>query len=225
MAGTKGRAARRAGAGIAVALGLLAAGVAGAETTTGAGRMAALLGDAGGQSAVILASREADLPSPEQRGATGDVEALVARARAEGDGEWRCLAEAIYHEARGEPLVGQIAVAEVVLNRRDSGRYPDTVCGVVEQGTGEKYRCQFSYFCDGLSDAIDDGRAWDRAGRVARVMLDGAPRRLTAGAMFYHTRAVSPHWAAVFTETAEIGAHVFYREDRGEVQMASNASE
>jgi spore germination cell wall hydrolase CwlJ-like protein len=120
------------------------------------------------------------------------------------------------------PLEGQLAVAEVILNRRDSGRYPSTVCGVVEQGTGEKWMCQFSYYCDGLSDEVTDRRSWEHLGRVARVMLDGAPRDLTDGAMFYHTKAVNPYWADQFFETAEIGAHLFYTDE--DIQMASNAS-
>jgi spore germination cell wall hydrolase CwlJ-like protein len=93
---------------------------------------------------------------------------------------------------------------------------------VVQQGTGEKWMCQFSYFCDGLSDEIRDDEAWEHLGRIARVMLDGAPRQLTEGAQFYHTKAVDPYWADEFFQTAEIGAHLFYREDQ--LQMASNAS-
>jgi spore germination cell wall hydrolase CwlJ-like protein len=83
--------------------------------------------------------------------------------------------------------------------------------------------CQFSYFCDGLSDAIRDEEAWDRMGRIARAMIDGAPRELTNGALFYHTKAVDPYWNDEFHQTAEIGAHLFYVEDA--IQMASNASD
>lgn len=195
------------------------------------GGLDSLLGEMRDGAEVTMAAREKGLPSAAERGLAteemaevdaADVEALVAEAEPEGDAEWECLSEAIYHEARGESLVGQIAVAEVILNRKDSGQYPKTVCGVVEQGTGEKWMCQFSYFCDGLSDEIGDETAWERAGRIARVMLDGAPRELTNGAMFYHTKAVSPYWADEFYQTAEIGAHLFYSED--EVRMASNAS-
>ncbi|TNC74996.1 cell wall hydrolase [Rubellimicrobium roseum] len=171
------------------------------------------------------------MPPPSDRGvATAPasdlslVEARIGTADPRGDDEWRCLAEAIYHEARGESLTGQIAVAEVVLNRRDSGRYPATVCGVVEQGSGQRNMCQFSFYCDGLSDAVADDGAWDIAGRIARAMLDGAPRLLTDGAMFYHTRTVSPYWADDFTRTAAIGAHLFYREDEASVLMASSTA-
>ncbi len=209
----------------ATALMVLSAGAALASNDPLETRLDTVLGQAREGAEVTLTARDALPPRPSERGldATADVEALVAAASAEGDKEWRCLSEALYHEARGEPLRGQIAVAEVILNRRDSGRYPDSVCGVVQQGTGEKWMCQFSYYCDGLSDAIRDEDAWDQVGRVARVMLDGAPRDLTHGAQFYHTYAVDPYWADEFHQTTEIGAHLFYVED--EVQMASNASD
>lgn len=226
-----GRAPLRAIA-TASALTVLCAGATSASGVELDGNLGSLLGEMREGAEVTLEARAKGLPSPEERGIetaeaeaeseAGDVEDMIADAKADGDEEWRCLSEAIYHEARGEALEGQIAVAEVILNRRDSGKYPTTVCGVVEQGTGEKYMCQFSYFCDGLSDEIRDQKSWERAGRIARVMLDGAPRELTAGALFYHTKAVEPYWADEFYETAEIGAHLFYVED--EVQMVSNAS-
>ena len=127
-----------------------------------------------------------------------------------GDAEWECLRKAIYFEARGETLKGQFAVAEVILNRKDSGQYPASVCGVVGQ-RGNNGGCQFSYVCDGRADAMRDGEAIDRAGRIARVMLDGAPRTLTTGAIYFHTRGVSPYWSHHFDRTASIGAHLFYK--------------
>jgi hypothetical protein len=162
-------------------------------------------------------------PAGQRVDAAARAVAMAAAATPEGDGEWRCLAEALYFEARGEPLRGQIAVAEVVLNRRDSGRYPDTVCGVVHQGTGQLDRCQFSYTCDGEAESIADAEAWAQVGRVARAMLDGAPRGLTDGAMFYHADYVDPYWADIFAETAQIGDHVFYRDDEGR-RLASASS-
>lgn len=162
-------------------------------------------------------------PAGRRMDAAAEAVALALAATPEGDAEWRCLAEALYFEARGEPLRGQIAVAEVVLNRRDSGRYPDTVCGVVNQGTGERDRCQFSYTCDGQSEAIADEEAWARVGRVARAMLDGAPRGLTDGAMYYHADYTDPYWADIFAQTAQIGDHVFYRDDEGR-RLASASS-
>lgn len=127
-----------------------------------------------------------------------------------GDEQWQCLKTALYFEARGETLKGQFAVAEVILNRVDSPSYPKTVCGVV--GQGGKGSCQFSYNCDGARDVMRDAEAADVAGRIARVMLDGAPRALTSGATHFHTRAVRPNWASRFPQTAAIGAHLFYRQ-------------
>jgi spore germination cell wall hydrolase CwlJ-like protein len=141
----------------------------------------------------------------------------VAQAVPSGDAEWQCLTTALYFEARGESLRGIAAVAEVILNRRDSGVYPRSVCGVVQQAGGGG--CQFSYNCDGRSDAIGDRSAWNRVGQVARAMLDGAPRSLTDGAMHYHTTAVHPSWANRFPLTTQIGTHLFYRQP---VRTASN---
>jgi spore germination cell wall hydrolase CwlJ-like protein len=128
-----------------------------------------------------------------------------------GGTEFQCLAEALYFEARGETVKGQVAVAEVILNRRDSGLFPNSVCGVVHQGTGRKYQCQFTYSCDGYSEKIREKAAYARVARIARLMLDGAPRALTGGATYYHNHTVSPRWARRFAMTATIGAHRFYR--------------
>lgn len=124
---------------------------------------------------------------------------------------WRCLSEAIYFEARGESTRGQVAVAEVILNRVDSRRYPKTVCGVVKQGTGKRNLCQFSYTCDGIPDRIHNKRAFLKAGKIAKMMMDGRPRVLTGKATHYHTTAVSPRWSKKLTKTALIGEHIFYR--------------
>ncbi|KJS43947.1 MULTISPECIES: cell wall hydrolase [unclassified Roseovarius] len=137
---------------------------------------------------------------------------LDQQSPAEGGAEWRCLAEALYFEARGESIKGQFAVAEVILNRVDDPSYPNTVCGVIHQGTGRKYECQFTYTCDGHSDVIAERAAYQTVGKVARLMVDGAPRSLTSGATHYHTRAVAPRWARQFPRTASIGVHHFYRQ-------------
>lgn len=136
---------------------------------------------------------------------------ISAQAEATGGDEWECLSEALYFEARGEKAPGLFAVAEVILNRVDSGRYPDNVCDVINQGTGRKFACQFSYTCDGRPEHVDEHTAWERVGKVARAMLDGAPRTLTDGALYYHTSFVSPSWSQTKAETALIGTHHFYR--------------
>ncbi|SES32400.1 Cell wall hydrolase CwlJ, involved in spore germination [Tranquillimonas rosea] len=137
---------------------------------------------------------------------------LADQPAKEGGAQWRCLTEALYFEARGEDVKGIFAVAEVILNRVDSGRFPDSVCGVVKQGTGKIHACQFSYTCDGAPEVVHEMRAWRKVGKIATLMLDGAPRRLTDGATYYHTRAVSPGWSNSFDRTTAIGAHLFYRQ-------------
>jgi spore germination cell wall hydrolase CwlJ-like protein len=152
-----------------------------------------------------------DLEAPDQAAAQteGLTEAwLMAQPAPEGDAEWRCLTEALYFEARGESLEGQIAVAEVILNRVDSPLYPRTVCGVVKQRGGGG--CQFSYVCSGKTK-MREKRAADLAGRIAAAMLDDAPRLLTDGATHFHTRGVKPGWSKRFARTASIGSHHFYR--------------
>jgi spore germination cell wall hydrolase CwlJ-like protein len=157
---------------------------------------------------------EAPQPRAEGGAAVDYTHAFLASQPApKGDAEWQCLTEALYFEARGETLKGQFAVAEVILNRRDHPLYPRSVCGVVNQGGGGA--CQFSYTCDGRADTMRDPAARDTAGRIARLMLDGAPRALTDGATHFHTRAVRPGWSHRFPRTAQIGAHLFYRQTRG----------
>jgi spore germination cell wall hydrolase CwlJ-like protein len=136
-----------------------------------------------------------------------DAAWLAQQPAPRGGNDWECLRKAIYFEARGESIKGQFAVAEVILNRVDSRRFPGSVCGVVHQSG------QFSFMFDGNSDNMRDRGAIDRAGRIARLMLDGAPRGLTAGATYFHTTGVRPSWARRFDRTAQIGAHLFYRQN------------
>ena len=131
--------------------------------------------------------------------------------KADGGEDWKCLAEALYFEARGESVRGQFAVAEVILNRVESSRFPNSVCGVIRQGTGKKYQCQFTYTCDGRKEVIREKKAYERVAKVARLAMDGVGKPLTSGATHYHTKAVRPSWARVYKETARIGVHIFYR--------------
>ena len=117
----------------------------------------------------------------------------------------QCLAEALYFEARGEGSEGQRAVAEVILNRVDHPRFPKTVCGVVNQ------RGQFTYNKNGR---IREKGTYARVHKIAQAALSGAPRTLTNGATYFHTRAVKPSWTRRFERTTRIGAHIFYRSDR-----------
>lgn len=122
-----------------------------------------------------------------------------------------CLAEALYFEARGEPVPGQIAVAEVILNRTQSERFPDTVCDVIYQGSHRRNACQFSYACDGIPERFDEREAYDSAQRLAAYLFKGRRAGLARGAEFYHAVTVKPSWAEKLHEAARIGDHVFLR--------------
>ncbi len=134
------------------------------------------------------------------------------RMKREGaERELYCLSEAIYYEARGESIEGQIAVAEVIMNRVDSRHYPNTVCGVVRQGEDRRNSCQFSYRCDGTPERMSDKDAARRARDVAILLMKGERRDLTEDATHYHATYVKPYWAKSLTRTAQHGTHVFYR--------------
>lgn len=122
-----------------------------------------------------------------------------------------CLSQAIYYEARGETQRGQVAVAEVVMNRVRSPYYPNSICGVVYQGSHRANGCQFTFTCDGSLNHRPRGRAWDRAQRVATAAMLGYMRPITQGATHYHTHAVNPIWNSGLVQTTNVGSHVFYR--------------
>ncbi len=125
--------------------------------------------------------------------------------------ELHCLTEAIYYEARGESIEGQIAVAEVIINRVDSKRYPNSVCGVISQGAERRNSCQFSYKCDGTPERMSDKESRRRARDVAILILKGERRSLTDRATHYHATYVKPYWSKKLKKTAQHGTHVFYR--------------
>lgn len=125
--------------------------------------------------------------------------------------EHRCMAEAIYYEARSEPLAGQKAVAEVVMNRIKSKHYPNTVCGVVYQGAERTTGCQFSFSCDGSTAREPSGVTWERSQDIAALALTKGFKPLTGRATHYHTHDVSPPWSNTLRMTKTIGSHKFYR--------------
>ena len=122
-----------------------------------------------------------------------------------------CLTTAIYYEAASESVAGQSAVAQVVLNRVAHSAWPDTVCGVVFQGSARRTGCQFSFTCDGSLARRASRGGWERASRIARAALAGAVYEPVGLSTHYHTLAVSPYWAPSLARTTVIGAHVFYR--------------
>jgi spore germination cell wall hydrolase CwlJ-like protein len=132
------------------------------------------------------------------------------RAKAE-----KCLANAVYFESRSEPVRGQIAVAQVVMNRVFSGFYPSDVCGTVYQNAHRHLACQFTFACDGIPDVVTDPESWDRAKRIARETLDGKlwlPE--IAKATHYHASYVHPYWVRAMRKHSKIGLHHFYRPRR-----------
>lgn len=125
--------------------------------------------------------------------------------------ESNCLAEAIYYEARSESADGQMAVAEVIVNRTRSSVYPSTYCGVVYQGSERTTGCQFTFTCDGSLNHRPRGDAWVRSQALAAEVMMGFMRPITHRATHYHTVAVDPVWSSNLVETTRIGAHIFYR--------------
>ena len=145
----------------------------------------------------------ARLPSPAERLHLKGPSLLKAQ---------HCLARAIYFEARGEPERGQIAVAQVVLNRVFSGYYPSNVCDVVYQNSDRYLSCQFTFACDGKSDVINERGAWARANRIAAQTLDGDVYDQAVGAAtHYHAIYVHPDWVGEMHKLVRYGIHNFYR--------------
>jgi spore germination cell wall hydrolase CwlJ-like protein len=124
----------------------------------------------------------------------------------------KCLANAVYFEARSEPVRGQVAVAQVVLNRAFSGYYPNDVCGVVYQNANRHLSCQFTFACDGIPDVATEHEQWERATRIAKATLDGRIWLEDVGkATHYHASYVYPYWVRSMRKHKKIGLHTFYR--------------
>jgi len=138
----------------------------------------------------------------------------------------RCMALNIYHESRSENMAGKFAVADVVLNRVNDRRYPNTICAVVkqaklsewwlEQGREVPVRnaCQFSWYCDGLKDDPTDSDAWRDAVLITyQIMNNDMYRGITEGSTHYHADYINPHWADSLHLIGRVGSHIFYRQD------------
>jgi hypothetical protein len=122
----------------------------------------------------------------------------------------QCMTQAVYYEAAYEPLMGRRAVAQVVLNRVRHPAFPNSVCGVVYQGSNQRV-CQFSFTCDGSLNRKPSAAAWAAAEAVARDSLSGYVERSVGQATHYHANYVSPYWAPKLTKISQLGAHIFYR--------------
>ena len=142
------------------------------------------------------------------------------------DKQTECLAMNIYHEARNSNLADKLAVADVVLNRVDSPKYPNTVCEVVHQAVVSKWhlsegrivplknQCQFSWYCDGKSDIPIEQDAWEDAKLIAvKIHTFRLFRGISEGSLMYHAHYVNPYWASSYHLVGTIGKHKFYKLD------------
>jgi spore germination cell wall hydrolase CwlJ-like protein len=175
----------------------------------------------------LESSNRADFLTERLLSDPGSVRAEVASlglSTAELRKEVHCLALNIYFEARNEPYEGQIAVAHVVLNRVSDPRFPETACKVIQQG-GERirHRCQFSWWCDGLSDRPKNNWKWANSRAFAETVYWGRSTDPTGGALWYHADYVSPYWGQVFKRNRQIGRHIFYLDPDKPTQIASRA--
>lgn len=220
----------RAAAIAAAAVGV-AASIVGAEPTKawdqGSGPVATYYTDHAAADAAVtnlgLDSIEAGAPVEAQAAAVADrvtrlAEAAVPRPRAldelvaaygrveTDDAEQDCLASAVYFEARGEPIDGQLAVADVVLNRVASERYPDTICEVVEQ----PWQFSFVNATGRIPPANRSSEAWRKSVAIARIALANAGRKVKEDVLWYHADYVSPSWGRRLTRETKVGLHIFY---------------
>ena len=137
------------------------------------------------------------------------------------NGEAVCLAKNIYFEAGNQSKAGRLAVGLVTLNRVEMREYPDTICGVVHQGPTYtnwkgntwpvKHKCQFSWYCDGKKDIIEDSKTWNEVYLLAVALVQGSVYDFTDGSSHYHNDKVHPYWADHLYKTLTIDNHIFYK--------------
>lgn len=163
---------------------------------------------------VMVISSPPDIQSYEPQVITDVITQIIEYQK-----ERECLAQNIYHEAMGESELGQRAVAYATINRTKDDRYATTICEVIHQavldkkGNPVRNKCQYSWYCDGKSDEIEDQEAYDRALAVATIVINtyGNSFDPTMGATMYHTEDVKPNWRKSFSKTTEIENHIFYK--------------
>jgi spore germination cell wall hydrolase CwlJ-like protein len=146
-----------------------------------------------------------------------EVQAVDPVGKAPLDDAITCLARSIYWEAKGKDAADMEAVANVVMNRLGHDGFPDTVCGVVKQGSETK-SCQFSWWCDGRSDSVQEEVPYALAKEIARKALNKQLPDRTKGALYFHDRTVKPDWAKEYTNTANIGLFKFYKPLNGDAK-------
>jgi len=185
--------------------------VAAIDPNLGAGALNAIAGIAPGSAPPVPA-----MPSEQLAYARANTPAMgnfsTTDAIEVSDKELWCLATAIYFEARGETYRGQVAVAQVVLNRVEDHRYPDTICGVVFQNQHRRNACQFSFACDGIPEVVNEPKPWAQAEEIALGVTRGELHLAEVGnATHYHATYVRPDWARRMSKVTQIGLHVFYK--------------
>ncbi|MCP2227248.1 spore germination cell wall hydrolase CwlJ-like protein [Pseudomonas silensiensis] len=161
------------------------------------------------------ADKSADVPVPKSEAITqSEVQAVDPAGKSPLDDAITCMARSIYWEAKGNDTDDMAAVANVVMNRLGHAGFPDTVCAVVKQGSETK-SCQFSWWCDGRPDTVQEETQYALAKEIARKALNKQLPDRTGGAMYFHDRTVKPDWAKEYIKTAEIGMFRFYKPHDG----------
>jgi spore germination cell wall hydrolase CwlJ-like protein len=161
------------------------------------------------------ADKSADVPVPKSEAITqSEVQAVDPAGKSPLDDAITCMARSIYWEAKGKDTDDMAAVANVVMNRLGHAGFPDTVCAVVKQGSETK-SCQFSWWCDGRPDTVQEETQYALAKEIARKALNKQLPDRTGGAMYFHDRTVKPDWAKEYIKTAEIGMFRFYKPHDG----------
>lgn len=164
------------------------------------------------------AEKGADVPVPKSEAiTTSEVQAVDPAGVAPMDDAITCLARSIYWEAKGKSSADMESVASVVMNRLGHEGFPDTVCGVVKQGSETK-NCQFSWWCDGRSDQVQEETQYAIAKEIARKALNKQLNDRTNGAMYFHDRKVKPDWAKKYIKTTETEMFLFYKPKGGEAK-------
>lgn len=172
--------------------------------------------------AEVLEQKAAENPSPapapkSEAITQSEVQAVDPAGAAPLDDAITCMARSIYWEAKGKNAADMEAVANVVMNRLGHEGFPDTVCGVVKQGSETK-SCQFSWWCDGRSDSVQEEVQYALAKEIARKALNKQLPDRTGGALYFHDRTVKPDWAREYIRTVDIGLFRFYKPQGGDAK-------
>lgn len=153
---------------------------------------------------------DAPPPKPKEKITPAEVQAVDPVGQAPMDDSITCLARTLYWEAKGADAEDMSAVANVVLNRVGHDGFPDSICAVVKQGVESK-SCQFSWWCDGRPDQVEEPERYAEAKEIARKALNQQLKDATDGALYFHDRSVHPEWAKAYRRTAQTTHFLFYK--------------